>query len=219
MQSLPGCNHWPSAIIARAQPAFFFFHVANAFDAADGSVAVDLCRFDGPDIVTALRLDRLTDDALVADLPRSRLERMTLPADGGPPTFESLDDVAHTGTFSDLPSIAPSARGDAAYRYVYSIGAARPTAVSNRIVKTDVSGAGADRHLDVPGMLPGEPLFVPRPGGGDEDDGVLLAMGSEADGGSSLFVVCARDLTLLARCRSPIALPAGFHGEWLPSVH
>ena len=64
-------------------------------------------------------------------------------------------------------------------------------------------------------MLPGEPLFVPRPGGTDEDDGALLAMGTDADGGTSLYVLDARDMRLLARCRAPVPLPAGFHGQWV----
>ena len=67
------------------------------------------------------------------------------------------------------------------------------------------------------GTLPGEPLFVPRPGGSDEDDGAVLAMATDADGGTSLYVLDAKDMSLLARARSPIGLPAGFHGEFVPS--
>ena len=105
--------------------------------------------------------------------------------------------------------------GCADYRFVYGIGAARPTPVSNRLVKTDVAGRGGDAAFEVAGMLPGEPLFVPRPGGAEEDDGVLLSMGTDPDGGSSLYVLAAQDMRLLAQCRSPVPLPAGFHGCWL----
>ena len=63
-------------------------------------------------------------------------------------------------------------------------------------------------------MLPGEPLFVPRPGGTEEDDGVVLAIGTDPEGSTSLYVLDARTMRLVARCRSAIALPAGFHGEW-----
>ena len=48
-----------------------------------------------------------------------------------------------------------------------------------------------------------------------EDDGVVLSMGTDPDGGSSLYVLDASDMRLVARCRSPVALPAGFHGEWV----
>jgi carlactone synthase/all-trans-10'-apo-beta-carotenal 13,14-cleaving dioxygenase len=199
------------------QPAFFFFHVANAFDAPDdsGEVMVDLCSFDSPEIVTALRLDRLTNDDLATDLPTSRLVRLTIPAGGRrPPTTHHLDDLSVTGGFSDLPTIAPGAHGVPSYRFVYSIGVDRPTVVSNRLVKTDVSGGGGGAAFAVPGMLPGEPLFVPRPGGTEEDDGVVLSMGTDPEGSTSLYVLDARNMRLVARCRCAIALPAGFHGEW-----
>ena len=83
--------------------------------------------------------------------------------------------------------------------------------------RADVAGAGGDRTFEVEGTLPGEPLFVPRPGGSDEDDGAVLAMATDADGGTSLYVLDAKDMSLLARARSPIGLPAGFHGEFVPS--
>ena len=187
------------------------------FDDADGGVALDVCMFKDPQILTGLRLDSLTSDALARDLPRSRLTRITLPADGGAPTMAEVDDANATGEFTDLPSIAPAAVGRDDYRFVYAIGASRPTCVSNRLHKTDVAGAGGDRTFEVEGTLPGEPLFVPRPGGSDEDDGAVLSMATDADGGTSLYVLDAKDMSLLARARSPIGLPAGFHGEFVPS--
>ena len=45
---------------------------------ASGDVHVDVCAFEDPGILTALRLDRLVDDANVEDLPTSRLVRLTL---------------------------------------------------------------------------------------------------------------------------------------------
>ena len=44
----------------------------------------------------------------------------------------------------------------------------------------------------------------------------MLSLGTDADGGSSLYVLDASDLRLLARVRSPIGLPAGFHGHFEP---
>ena len=226
-------------------PPFFFFHIANAFDGADGGVSLDLCAFDDPDILTALRLDRLTDDELARDLPSSRLVRLSVPPSAMPgaaargdlssdgadrigggggdgrgrsaPTLMPLDCEEVTGGFSDLPTIAPCARGVPSYRFVYGIAASRPTAVSNRLVKTDVSGRGGDAAFEVAGMLPGEPLYVARPGGEAEDDGAVLSMGTDPDGGTSLYVLDARTMELLARCRAPLPLPAGFHAEWVPS--
>ena len=197
---------------------FFFFHIANAFDVEDGGVALDICAFDDPEIVTALRLDRLKDDALVRDLPSSRLVRLTIPPPGQrtrSPTVEPLDDIVATGHFCDLPTISPRVRGAPFYRFVYGIGASRPAAVSNRLVKIDTRRAGGDAFYEVDGMLPGEPLFIARPGGEDEDDGICMSLATDADGGTSLYILDARTMTLVVRCRSPVAIPAGFHGEWV----
>lgn len=210
------------------RPCFFFFHVCNTFE-ADGAVSIDLCAFDDPEIVSGLALKRLTDDASVRDLPRSRIVRLSLPKGTGgggggeaggdaPPTLVPLDDESVSGHFADLPTINPRFAGNGAYRYVYGIGASRPTPVANTLVKSDVAGGGGDASFAIEGMLPGEPLFVPRPGGTAEDDGVLISMGTDPDGGSSLYVLAAEDMRLLARCRAPVTLPAGFHGEWIPEA-
>ena len=197
---------------------FFFFHIANTYDQPDGGVALDVCAFDDPQILSALRLERLTRDVVRDDLPPSRLVRLSIPptmSGHASASLAPLDNLTVTGHFCDLPSVAPSARGKPSYRFVYAIGASRPTVASNRLVKIDVGQSGGDASFEVAGMLPGEPLFVPRPGGTEEDDGVCLAMGTDPDGGTSLYVLDARTMGLLARCRSPVPLPAGFHGEWV----
>ena len=206
------------AVRTHVMEPFFFFHVCNSFDldGDNGGVSVDVCVFDDPEILTSLSLARLTDESLARDLPPSRICRLTLPTSGAP-SLTPLDDEDVSGGFADLPTIHPDSAGNSAYRFVWGIGASRPTTVSNRLVKSDVTGGGGDAAFEVEGMLPGEPLFVPRPDGAAEDDGVLLSMGSDPDGGSSLYVLCAAEMRLLARCRSPEPLPAGFHGEWVPS--
>ncbi|KAL1522555.1 hypothetical protein AB1Y20_017540 [Prymnesium parvum] len=205
------------------QPAFFFFHVCNSFDYDDANgrgVCVDLCAFDDCEILSALSLDRLTKEQLLQDLPNSRILRLRIPAGGSEElTMTPLDDTSVSGWFADLPSINPLMAGNSSYKYVYSIAASRPTAVSNLLVKSDVSGAGRHRSFGVPGMLPGEPLFVPRPGGTEEDDGVLLSWATDPDGGSSLYILSATNMCLMARCKSPVTLPAGFHAKWLADEH
>ena len=194
--------------------------MANAFDTPDGGAALDLCVYPDAETLNMMKLARLTDEAQVRDMPPSRLTRLTLPppgAAGGDAAWSMtpLDDEAVTGHFFDMPAVAPAALGRDDYRYVYGIGARRPTAYCNAIVKADVSGGGGDAAFAVEGMLAGEPTFVPRPGGsGAEDDGALLSICTDADGGSSLYVLDARDLRLLARARAPVGLPAGFHGEF-----
>lgn len=58
-------------------------------------------------------------------------------------------------------------------------------------------------------------MFVPRPDGEAEDDGVVLAVGpNTAEERSSLHAVGGRTMTELARARLPHALPLDFHGPF-----
>ena len=134
-----------------AVPAFFFFHIANAFDVAGGGVASCLY-FSDPQILTGLRLDSLTSDAKARDLPRSRLR-----ASRSPPTAARRrwprSTTRTTGEFTDPASIAPAAVGRSATASS-TPSARRGPCVSNRLHKTDVAGAGGDRTFEVEGTLP-----------------------------------------------------------------
>jgi carlactone synthase/all-trans-10'-apo-beta-carotenal 13,14-cleaving dioxygenase len=118
-------------------PPFFFFHVAGSQTADDGShINVDLCTYADPEIVAALYLNRVGSKG-GPELPTSRLSRLRIPLGGGSgsakeATLIPLDDEDASGGFSDFPTV-----NEANYeRYVWSIGAKKPTTVANRIVKT-----------------------------------------------------------------------------------
>lgn len=68
-----------------------------------------------------------------------------------------------------------------------------------------------------PGGATWEPFFAPRPGGRDEDDGVVLSTVMQPDGRSALLVLDARTWQEVARAVLPYALPSGFHGCFVPS--
>ncbi|KWA33468.1 carotenoid oxygenase family protein [Burkholderia territorii] len=68
----------------------------------------------------------------------------------------------------------------------------------------------------------GEPVFVPRPGGTDEDDGWLLVMVYRAATDTSDVVILdarAIDAAPVATVHLPRRVPAGFHGAWVPREH
>jgi carlactone synthase/all-trans-10'-apo-beta-carotenal 13,14-cleaving dioxygenase len=79
------------------------------------------------------------------------------------------------------------------------------------------SGHIAAQWAGEPGGIPGEPLFVGRPGGADEDDGVVLAHLTTAGGESVLLVLDGASLTEMARVGLPAPVAYGFHGCWLPA--
>jgi len=70
-------------------PTFFFFHVGNAFESADGSsLHVDIAAYDDPQILLDLGLDNLlrprVDAAgrLQQQVSRSSYRRLTIPLQG-----------------------------------------------------------------------------------------------------------------------------------------
>ena len=65
-------------------------------------------------------------------------------------------------------------------------------------------------------MTPGEPVFVARPGGIEEDDGVLLTVVLDGEARRSMLVVLdARDMAELARAEMKTHFPYGFHGSFV----
>jgi carotenoid cleavage dioxygenase-like enzyme len=69
-----------------------------------------------------------------------------------------------------------------------------------------------------PGAVHLEPLFVPRPGGTADDDGVLLVpvLGPD-DATGVVAVVDARTMQGLAELAAPQVLPFGFHAAFVPA--
>jgi carotenoid cleavage dioxygenase-like enzyme len=57
---------------------------------------------------------------------------------------------------------------------------------------------------------------VAAPGGGREDQGVLLSVGSHlARDAAALFVLDAETLDVLARAEAEVSVPLGFHGTFI----
>jgi carotenoid cleavage dioxygenase-like enzyme len=82
-------------------------------------------------------------------------------------------------------------------------------------VKVDTE-TGATIYREFAPNLTGEPLFVPRPGGTDEDDGwIVTNVFVESTGRSVLYVLDARAMEPICIARLPHHVPPGFHGTFL----
>jgi carotenoid cleavage dioxygenase-like enzyme len=186
--------------------AFFAFHHINAFDDGD-AVVLDIAAYDDATIIEDFMMRRLLD-AGAHTIARAAFRRYRLV----PGRREAeVEDVASAET--ELPRIAP-ARAGKTYRYAYGvdIAADRPGAFINQLVKIDVRERSVTRW-SAPNAYPGEPVFVPRPGAVDEDDGVVLSVVLDANAATSyLLVLDARTLGETARIVVPHHIPFGFHG-------
>jgi carlactone synthase/all-trans-10'-apo-beta-carotenal 13,14-cleaving dioxygenase len=89
--------------------------------------------------------------------------------------------------------------------------------MGNALAKSDLQQRSS-RLWHEPGCAPGEPSFVPAPGGGAEDEGVVLDLVMGADGRSFLLVLDAASFTELGRAQLPVGLPYRFHGTFVPAL-
>lgn len=193
-------------------PPVFYFHVANAFEDADGSLTIDVVTFEDASVVDALSMaDLATGDF---SHPMGDLTRFLLSIPDATVTPETLYD----GHLS-LPRINESFLGRP-YRYVYSQGAAGddrtefPTGLRKIDLETgDVdTWSGPDRYV-------GEPVFASRPGGTSEDDGVVLSVMLDTDHErSGLLVLDGETFERRAIAWLPHVEPFDFHGQYVSTA-
>jgi carotenoid cleavage dioxygenase-like enzyme len=186
---------------------FFMYHTVNAFERGDEAV-LDLLAYPDAGIVAALRVERMA-----ARLPelRPKLVRLVMRPGVERVAVEQLGDAGF-----EFPAVNYMRVSGRPYRYAY--GAANGwdgAAYTSAVVKTDLSTGTPAMFIDADYIV-GEPLFVARPGGVEEDDGVLLAVGSRREGEASILaIIDARTMALVASATVPSAIALGFHGSFV----
>ncbi|TDZ91478.1 carotenoid oxygenase family protein [Mycobacteroides salmoniphilum] len=183
----------------------YVFHAVGAYDTDDDQIVIDVARhpracatnFTGPDEGLP-SMYRWTID-LTADKIRE----------------EQIDDRAQ-----DFPRI-DDRKVSKLYRYAYALsgegerfGNAAPTSLIKHDLAHDSSQTrafGSDAHI-------GEFVFVPEYADAEEDRGVLMGFVLDRRAGhSNLVVLDAQTLETVAEVHLPVRVPAGFHGNWLPT--
>ncbi|KAH6987243.1 torulene oxygenase [Ilyonectria destructans] len=229
-------------VVARfSTPAGFFFHSVNSFEETfkdekgeeRTALMLDYVEYDSLDVIKGFYYDVILDrneatkkfwakgDRFKTATPHFVRYKFTMPQLGTAPdvtytaTAEKLLTIRnpHAG---DLPTIHPAYRCKP-YRYVYSTSNRGLSTLVDALVKTDVETQEALLWAGPEGHMPGEPIFVPRPDGTDEDDGVVLSV--VVDGVSSrAYLMCldARTMEEVGRAEAEFAIPMGFHGAHVP---
>ncbi|KAJ8751149.1 hypothetical protein K2173_016330 [Erythroxylum novogranatense] len=202
-------------------PLYITFHFINAYEETDEdgritAVIADCCEHNADTtILEKLRLQNLRSFMGVNVLPDARVGRFTIPLDGSPfGKLEAALDPNEHGRGMDMCSINPSYLGKK-YRYAYACGAQRPCNFPNTLTKIDFFEKKAQNWYDE-GSIPSEPLFVARPGATEEDDGVVISMISELNGGGYALLLDGTTFEEIARAKFPYGLPYGLHGCWVP---
>jgi beta,beta-carotene 9',10'-dioxygenase len=184
--------------------AFFCFHHVNSFE-RDGELVVDLVAHEDPSVIELLQIESLRGDVA---LPPTHLRRYRIKLDGSGVEREDLA----PGVSAELPRINYRRNNTRDYRWMYA--AASDSEWFNQLVKVDVTNGDVHAWHEA-GCYPGEPVFVDRPDGTAEDDGVILSVVLDAGAERSfLLILDASSFEEVARAEAPHHIPFGFHGQY-----
>ncbi|MER5302546.1 carotenoid oxygenase family protein [Streptomyces lasiicapitis] len=199
----------------------YYSHTLNAYDQGD-TVVVDFSSMPapfyaagrgsgGPSATGAPALDRWTIDLRAGRVGSARI-------DDRPQEFPRVNEarVSRRHRFGYTASAAEMWR---AYETVD--GVPPDDKFTNCLVKHDMLRGSQQVHRFPKGAAASEPVFVPRRGARDEDDGYILSYVNDPDrGATDLVILSAQDFTgrPLARIQLPGRVPLGFHGSWVADV-
>ena len=206
-------------VAAPTTDPIFGFHHVNAFERDGGRrIVFDLETVPDASGIGNLYLDELRAGDLSAIA--GRLERFTVDlrgdrygVNGATVARETLYDGG-----TALPTASP-ARWCRPHRYVYAMSMPQPvTDWANGVLKLDTETGAVTERTDG-GAYFGEPIFVPAPGDGPTDDGVVLTVALDPDDDRSrLLVLDGETLAERARATLPHAAPFDFHGRYFPEI-
>jgi carotenoid cleavage dioxygenase-like enzyme len=189
------------------------FHTVNAYEEGD-TIVVDGCRMDSTTVAGLLDPKdvkrRPTDEP---DVPR--MHRWRIDTVAGGVKDEPLDDKP-----CDFPRIHPGYIGRK-HRFAYTAYFADKPDPSRAILtgwlKYDHERGTRQEQPLLEGLNACEPVFVPRPGAVDEDDGWVLAFTGDRERGE-LVILNAQDFDgePQARIQIPGRVPFGYHGDFFP---
>ena len=191
-----------SEIIWVELPDCYAFHPMNAYDEVDGSVVIDLCVYDS-------MFDKVRNGPFQESL--ARLERWVIN-----PRTRSASITVIDATGQEFPRHR-GRLASKAYRFGYC-GAVSVATPEWPTLKHDLVTGERWSFDHGPGRGAGEPVFVPREGSVDEDDGWLVTfVHDEPNAKAELVVLDAQDFGRgeVARVLLPQRIPYGFHGNWV----
>jgi carotenoid cleavage dioxygenase-like enzyme len=196
----------------------FVIHFANAHDVDDRTCAVELCAFEsfefGEEFGFMGAKQPLDPEAPDRRASIQRLYRATVRDDSDDAQWEQLAPLG-----MDFPRVHPDREGRSAPAiYASTRSDVRFSDPFDSVARVDA--VDAQRPADVwtpgPGKFVGEPVFAPRPGGADLEDGWVVAL--VYDGERRETKLCVLEPKQLAKgpvAALPLPLqPYGFHGFW-----
>ncbi|CAN5292415.1 carotenoid oxygenase family protein [soil metagenome] len=191
-------------------PAFFFFHMGDAWAETDGTIRFDICA--EPDPAFAIEGARmLLEGKFLPQDATAQLNLVTLRPDG-------RATMTPVGEAAEFPGGDPRFAG---LRRRYSVHTAAPAKGRPMMQGLAVRDWKADRTRSFDygvKTVAEEAVFVPRPGSSAEFDGWLVAPSLNLNAQATelaVFDALRVDAGPICTWRAEVALPAGFHGKFV----
>ena len=229
-----------TAITFRCSEVFFGFHFINSWvDEITGDIYADLVAFPDDRVFHSMTLERyrngsgIDNTLLGGPIKRIRMSMSSQTtegvdhitgANGTVSKVRLADEIAHVSLISkhliEVPRINDEMLMNGKYNYVWGFYSTRSKNYPNAIAKINVNDGSALLWTDANdefGVFVGEPVFVPRVWGkDDEDDGVVIAFCLHLKTSRAFVVVVdAKSMKELGRLVSPNApITFGFHTSY-----
>jgi beta,beta-carotene 9',10'-dioxygenase len=191
---------------------FFAFHHVNAWEEG-GEIVLDIAAYSDAAVIQNTYLDTLLGPH-GGNLSWSTLRRYRLPMKGAGriDSWQALSEPAF-----EMPWVHPKL-GGRPYRYAYGYGFENSGNLNDCLFKIDVQDSDTANNYvswNEDGCYPSEGVFVPRPDGSVEDDGVVLSLVFDSRSDESfLLILDATSFDEIARAPTPFPIPFGLHGAY-----
>jgi carotenoid cleavage dioxygenase-like enzyme len=186
----------------------YVFHPCNGFENADGTVTLDV----------VAHVSMFEDSSIGPDARGSAFERWTIDPVARQVARRVIDDQSQ-----EFPRLDERRLGQP-YRHAYCAGVQAVSATqfdsSSQLIHHDLHTGSRELHDFGPGHHVGEFVFEPRHAGADEGDGWLMGFVVDAARQTTDFVILdALNFSGLPQAvvTLPHCIPAGFHGNWVPT--
>lgn len=186
----------------------YIFHVANAFDTADGKVILDAVVYD----------TMFADSAVGPDATSRGLERWTID-----PVTKTVERRTINSTPQEFPR-PDERRFGQPYRYAWAMGLPDKDQAfigETFILKHDLETGGREVHEFGEGRYPGEFVFVAASAEAGEGEGWLVGLVVDLPHETTDLVIIDAQAFAdapVASIRIPHRVPPGFHGNWVAAA-
>lgn len=206
-------RHAPYDVRMLETQSGFVFHHANAFEDGDEIVVDSVSYQDFPSLEHKLSFHEVDFDTV----PPGQLWRYRLNLNTGETQRQQLEERS-----CDFPYVHPD-RIAQRHQWIYLGAAHQPhgNAPNQAILKINPDTGEQDFWSAAPHGFVGEPVFVPRPGSTQEDDGWVLVLVYDASHDrSDVVILDGKSLSqgAIARLHLNHHVPYGLHGCFTPEI-